>query len=506
MNKLIPLALLLLLAISSSAQSPNIVFILADDMGIGDVSHHGGLAPTPAIDRLAKEGMRFTDAHSTSSVCTPTRYGVLTGRYNWRTRLKKSVFFNPHDKPLIEAGEVTVASLLKEQGYNTACVGKWHLGIGWQFLENPVIDKKIQKGQGWDIDYSKPAITPTSHGFDFFYGIQASLDMAPYLYIKNDKAVEPGTVTKAFNRPGAASADFEANQCLITFARESVSFIEQQKADKPFFLYLPLTSPHTPIVPSEAWKGKSSIGSYGDFLMETDWVVGEVLKVLDKKKFADNTLIVFSTDNGCSPAAKIPHLEEQGHIPNGKQRGHKADIYEGGHRVPFIVRWPGKVPPGSTTDRLTCQTDFIATCADVLDAELPAHAAVDGVSFKSTLLGKTEARGIPVVHHSIDGAFAIRDGKWKLCLCPGSGGWSTPRRGKEAANAPRTQLFDLDADPLESNNLVNQHPEIAERLTKQMQAFVDNGRSTPGEKQPLVGKTDIFTGSPKATPKKKKGK
>jgi arylsulfatase A-like enzyme len=255
-TSLFALLILLVAAPSSAAETPNIVYILADDLGYGDLSHAGGKAPTPHCDRLAREGLRFTDAHTTSSVCTPTRYGILTGRYNWRSRLKKSVFFNPHEQPLIPASRPTVASLLKQQGYHTACIGKWHLGIGWKFLEQPPKLTSDQKGQGWDIDYAQSAVTPTSVGFDYFYGIQASLDMAPYVYIENDKAVTPATVTKAFHRPGAASADFEAVDCLTRWAEHSVAYIDQRaqaKERQPFFLYLPLTSPHTPIVPSKAW-------------------------------------------------------------------------------------------------------------------------------------------------------------------------------------------------------------------------------------------------------------
>ncbi|MGI9244212.1 MAG: sulfatase-like hydrolase/transferase [Verrucomicrobiales bacterium] len=481
----------------SGVRGPNIVFILADDMGIGDVSHTTGRAATPNIDRLAKEGMRFTDAHSSSAVCTPTRYSVLTGRYNWRTRLKKSVFFDPHDRPLIEPGETTVASYLKSNGYRTACVGKWHLGIGWQFLEDFKADPKKKKQQGWDIDYSKPAVTPTSHGFDYFFGIQASLDMAPYVYIENDRATKPGTVTKAFFRPGAAAEDFEAEDCLKDFAEKAVDFIDLNMAivdsarPAPFFLYLPLTSPHTPIVPSERWQGKSPIGEYGDFLMETDWVVGEILQRLDHYKIADDTLVIFTTDNGCSPAAKIPDLVKNGHMPNGELRGHKADIYEGGHRVPFLVRWPGKVKPGTVTPRLTCQTDFIATCADILGEPLAPAAGVDSVSFLPTLLQAGVVERDAIVHHSIGGAFSTPEGKRKLCLFKRSSGWSNPRPGKAPADAPPVQLFDMEADPAEQNNLALEKPGVVKRLTDLMQKYVDDGRSTPGPPQQNAGKTDI---------------
>ncbi len=481
-------AILILLTLSAihlqAASTPNIIFIFADDMGVGDVSHNGGKAPTPHIDRLATEGMRFTDAHTTSSVCTPSRYGLLAGRYNWRTHLQKSVYFNPHDKPLIAENQSTVASLLKGAGYHTGCVGKWHLGIGWEFKEGFTATKE-QAGQGWDIDYTKPAVTPTAHGFDYFFGIQASLDMAPYVYIENTLATAPATVVKAFHRKGAAAADFEAVDCLRDFAAKSVAFLDQRAAepDKPFFLYLPLTSPHTPIVPSKAWAGKSEIGKYGDFVMETDWVVGQVLESLDKHNLAKDTIVYFSTDNGCSPAAKIDQLEKKGHKPNGDLRGHKADIYEGGHRVPFIVRWPGVVAPATSTDRLISTSDVFATTADILDQEIKPTDGVDSISFLPTLKGEAQQPRSAVVHHSINGNFAIREGYWKLCLCPGSGGWSAPRPGKGPKGAPKVQLFNLTKDPAETTNLHATHPEKVAHLTALLQLFIDKGRSTEGKIQ-----------------------
>lgn len=477
---------------SQASQTPNIVFILADDMGVGDVSHNGGKAATPFIDQLAAEGMRFTDAHSSSAVCTPTRYSCLTGRYNWRTRLKKSVFFNPHDRPLIEPGESTLGSILQSKGYHTACIGKWHLGIGWQFIENFKLPKEKKGQAGWDIDYSKPAITPTSAGFDYFWGIQASLDMAPYVYIKNEMATAPGTVTKAFFRKGAAAVDFEANQCLKDFAAQSVAYINQRaKEKKPFFLYLPLTSPHTPIVPSEKWIGKSSIGSYGDFLMETDWVVGEVMQALAENQLSDNTLVIFTTDNGCSPQAKFSDLAKHSHFPSGTLRGHKADIYEGGHRVPFIIRWPGKIKPNTVTNRLTCQTDIFSTLAEITGHDVKSSEGVDSVSFLATLKDPAQKERDAIVSHSIRGAFAIRQGDWKLILCKGSGGWSAPRPGKAAKDAPRMQLFNLADDLSETTNLYAKHPEKVTELKALLEQYVASGRSTPGEKQPLVGKTNI---------------
>jgi len=470
----------------TSTEHPNIVFIFADDMGIGDVSHTTGKASTPHLDRLAKEGMRFTDAHTSSSVCTPSRYSLLTGRYNWRTILARSVFITPTKSPLIKKDETTVASLLKTKGYHTACIGKWHLGIGWQLLEK---GKKVegQKGKGWNIDYSKPAVTPTTNGFDYFFGITASLDMPPYVYIENEHAVSIPSVSKTFHTPsrmGATAADFEANKCLRDFAAKSVSYIDQRaKENKPFFLYLPLTSPHTPIVPSEKWQGKSDLGKYGDFLMETDWVVGEVLKVLDKHGLDKNTIVLFSTDNGCSPSADIPDLISKGHYPNGNLRGHKADIFEGGHRIPFIVKWPRVVKGGSVTNRLTCMTDFIATCAEITGAKLDDASGVDAISFLPSLkdpayTGDRKA----IVHHSINGTFAIREGNWKLALCPGSGGWSPPK-GKNLRGLPPVQLYDLSNDISETTNLQDKYPQKVKALTDLLQSYVDNGRSTKGKNQ-----------------------
>ena len=488
----------------AAEQAPNVIVILADDLGYGDLHHDGGLPPTPHCDQLAAEGMSFTDAHTTSSVCTPTRYGILTGRYNWRSRLKKSVLFGL-DEPLIPSSRLTMPAFLKQQDYHTAIVGKWHLGLGWQKLPNGETRKAKSgetKGKGWDFDYSKKVKGgPLALGFDESYIIPASLDMFPYVYLKNDKPTQEATVTKAFFRPGPSGADFEAINCLRDFARESRDYIKARAAnkDKPFFLYLPLTSPHTPIVPSKAWQGKSGIGSYGDFLMETDWVVGEVLDELDKNKLAGDTIVIFVTDNGCSPAAKIPDLVAQGHKPNGALRGHKADIYEGGHRVPFIVRWPGTVKAGSTFDQTICTSDIFATIADINGKleTLPASAAEDSFSFLSALKSENKTKAIRpfTIHHSINGSFAIRKGKWKLALCPGSGGWSEPKPNKALKNMelPNVQLFNLEADLGEQNNVQGKHPDIVNELVKDLATAIDNGRTTQGSSQSNDGYPNTFS-------------
>ncbi len=323
--------------------------------------------------------------------------------------------------------------------------------------------------------------------------------MFPYVYLKDDKPTEWATVTKAFHRPGPSGENFEAINCLRDFAQEASQFIDSRaKAkNKPFFLYLPLTSPHTPIVPAKRWQGKSGIGTYGDFLMETDWVVGEVLKAVDRNNIAKNTIIIFTADNGCSPQAKIPDLIKQGHKPNSNLRGHKADIFEGGHRTPFLVRWPAKVKAGSISKQTICTTDLFATLKEIIDSEkpFPNNAAEDSFSFLSSLLGKTNSPIRPfTIHHSINGSFAIRRGNWKLSLCPGSGGWSAPRPNiaKKNDKLPLIQLYNLSTDPSEKNNLQSKHPKLVQELVQELAKAIKNGRTTPGVKQSNEGHPKTF--------------
>lgn len=486
--------LLFLLASALCAKPPHVIVILADDMGVGDVSHHGGKAPTPHLDRLAREGMRFTDAHTSSSVCTPTRYALLTGRYNWRSPLKKGVLGGT-SAALIKNDEVLLPAFLGEHGYHSMAVGKWHLGLDWAKLpEKAEAAEGPTKGAGWNIDFTRKAAGgPTALGFDEDFLFPASLDMAPYVYLRDDKVIEAPTISATFwqNRWGPAVKAMKAEQCLGDFAREARAFIKRRSAeDAPFFLYLPLTSPHTPIAPSERFRGKSELGPYGDFLMETDWVVGEVLAELDAQGVAEDTLLFFTTDNGCSPQAGFEALANKDHHPSGPFRGHKADIYEGGHRVPFLVRWPGKVAAGSSSDRTLCQTDLFATVAAAIDQPLGDSTAPDSVPFLSTLAGETQEPRPATVHHSINGSFAIRKGSWKLCLCPGSGGWSSPKPQQAWKNPqlPRVQLFDLDDDPGEKTNLEAEHPEKVEELVGDLASLIDRGRTTPGPDQANHGR------------------
>lgn len=496
---------------------PNILLILADDLGYGDVAclNPAGKIPTPHLDRLAAEGMIFTDAHSSSSVCTPTRYGLLTGRYNWRSRLKQGVQ-GGLSPPLIEPGRLTLPGFLQQQGYHTACIGKWHLGLAWPRQTNtPAFTDQIEPGaDGWRVDFTKPIQSgPNSVGFDYFFGIAASLDMVPYTFIKNDRVTKIPTIDVAFpmmfgrtnslTRRGPGAVDFEAVEVLPTLVRKAVESIEartRQPAGQPFFLYLPLNAPHTPIAPTKPWQGKSGLNPYADFVMQMDAEVGTMLTALDRSGQATNTLVIFASDNGCSPEAKFDELRQHGHDPSASLRGGKADIFDGGHRIPFLTRWPGHIRPGSRSDQVICLNDLFATCAEILGKTLPDTAAEDSVSILAALEGRAnQPLREALVHHSINGSFAIRKAHWKLEICADSGGWSAPRPGSPAARGlPPLQLYDLSRDIGETNNVQAAHPEVVAQLTKLLEKYVAEGRSTPGAPQTNTTPVTIRR-SPEAT-------
>ena len=498
--RVLPLLLAVLSAAAAAAEKPNIVFILADDLGIGDVRcfNPDGKIATPNLDKLAAGGMKFTDAHTPSAVCTPTRYGVLTGRYNWRTRLQSGVLGGLSPR-LIEPGRLTAAQMLKDNGYATACIGKWHLGMDWAKHEGKGVEElNIEKpDQVWSVDFTKPiANGPNAVGFDYYFGIAASLDMVPYTFIENDRVTKVPTKEVAFpmmtdrenggmTRKGPAAEGFEAVDVLPTLTGVACDWITTAaKNGRPFFLYLPLNAPHTPINPLPSWKGRSGLNAYGDFVMQVDAAAGQVLAALEKAGAAGNTLVVFTSDNGCSPSAKFDELRAKGHDPSAGFRGHKADIFEGGHRVPFIVSWPGKVKAGASSAQTVCLTDFMATAAEIAGAKIPGEAAEDSVSLVPVLFGKDGPRRSTLVSHSINGSFAIREGNWKLCLCAGSGGWSAPKPGTPAEKAlPPDQLYDLAADRAEQKNVAAEHPEIVKRLSELLDKFIADGRSTLGEAQ-----------------------
>ena len=379
-----------------------------------------------------------------------------------------------YSKHLIEAGRLTVASLLNQRGYNTACIGKWHLG-----MDMPTTNMNIPHSR--NIDWKGTIKNgPTEKGFDYFFGISASLDMHPYIYIENDKFVGECTTQKAFHRKGPAHKDFEAVQVLPEISRKTVGYIENQNSHTPFFIYVPLTAPHTPVVPSEEYKDKSSLGNYGDFCMQVDGVVGEICDALDRKGMTDNTMVIFTSDNGCAPYIGVKDLEKMGHYPSYIYRGYKADIFEGGHRIPFIVRWPKKVNASSKSEETVCLTDFLATCAAIIGEELPPNAGEDSYNILPLMLGKKLPGPIreATVHHSINGSFSIRQKNWKLELCADSGGWSDPKPGK-SQGLPPVQLYDLEADISEKTNVYDKHPEIVKQLTALLEKYKREGRSVP---------------------------
>lgn len=475
---------------------PNIVYIICDDLGYGDIqclAPKTSKIPTPHSDKLASEGMIFRDAHSGSSVCSPTRYGIMTGRYSWRTRLQKGVVtgFAPS---LIAEDRMTVAGFLKQQGYATAAVGKWHLDF--EYLNPETGEKYTQKQHKTPPIGAKIPDGPIHRGFDYYHGFHHARNMEAV--IENDKVIEHDPVENMLPR----------------LTQKSVEYIDSRKGIKePFFLYIPLGSPHTPIVPTGEWVGKSGLGKYGDFVMQTDNVVGEVSKALEKNGFTKNTLVIFTSDNGCSKAAGIPQLAAQGHKVSAHLRGSKADIWEGGHRIPFIVKWPGKVEPGSTSDQLICLTDLFATTADILDQELPKGTCEDSVSFLPALSAKpivSTREG--VIHHSFSGHFAYRSGKWKLLLAKASGGWTSPKENQVPKGSPKGQLYDMETDVGEKNNLYTSKPELVAELMAKFTKDVKQGRSTEGSKSKndveniVLWKSENKSADSKPKKKKKKSK
>ena len=468
-------ALALAAARRSTGQSardlPNILYIICDDLGYGDVQclnpEHGKI-PTPHLDRLASQGLVFTDCHGGSAVCTPTRYGVLTGRYCWRTRLQQGVL-DSDTEPLIAPGRLTVPGLLRRHGYTTAAVGKWHLGYTFAREAGEAGGRAVGVG-------TRLVGGPTTRGFDSFYGFSHA--RAIQWLVTDDKIAEK---VEAVDMLGL----------LTTRVKEYLARARQ--AGRPFFCYWALNSPHTPIVPTPAWQGKSGLNAYADFVMQTDAAIGEVLAALQSEGLADNTLVVFTSDNGCSPAARIEELRRAGHEPSAQYRGYKADIWDGGHRIPFLVRWPGKVRAGGRSDQLLCLGDLLATAADLVGTKLPANAGEDSFSFLGHLLGTGVSARRNLIHHSIQGRFAIREANWKLELCAGSGGWGSPNeQAARREGLPGVQLYDLAHDVGEQHNVQAQHPETVQRLTKLLVQQVAAGRSTPGQPQANDREIDVY--------------
>lgn len=490
-----------------AAEKPNIVFILADDLGYGDVGCYNPSSkiPTPHLDRMAREGMRFTDAHSPSSVCTPTRYALLTGRYAWRSPLKRGVL-GPWGLPIIAPGRLTVGELLRQHGYATAAIGKWHLGLSYATKDGQPASSGREHMS--NVDFAKPISEgPTARGFDYYFGVNVP-NYPPYCFIENDRTVGIPTVrdggeADGINIPGPMLPGWKLVDILPELARRTERWIEDAakaaKAGKPFFLYLPLTSPHFPVVPAAVFKGKSQAGEYGDFVVQTDDYVGRVLAALEKAGVAENTLVFFTSDNGPETASEVSpgaydRVRIHQHASMGELRGVKRDLWEGGHRVPFLARWPGRIPAGAVSDETICHVDFMATVAALLGATLPPDAAVDSFNLLPVLRGEKLTQPVreATVHHGISGRLAIRSGGWVL-IEKGTGeenrgaaaepAWRKEARGYPADTA-EGQLFNLVADPQQKQNLYSAEPDRVRELTSLLEKYRAQGRSTPGPAQP----------------------
>lgn len=467
------------IAAYSGEEKPNIIFIMSDDQGYGDVSsfNPNSKINTPGIDRLAKEGMMFTDAHSASAVCTPTRYGVLTGRYPWRTHLQKGVLsakskvlpdgtISVGDIPLIDEKTLTVAQFLKDQGYDTAMAGKWHLGFKYLLPKDTKVDKS--RGKFYDAVPVGTKIVggPIERGFDKYWGFHHARQMGTW--------IEQDRVTYNLKN---------TDEMLNRITEKAVNYIsESQRQEKPFFLYVPLSAPHSPVVPSKKWIGKSGINLHGDFVMETDHSVERILNALDDAKLTHNTIVIFTTDNGTSPNANLKQLLAGEHSPSADLRGHKADIWEGGHRVPYVVRWPNNIKPGTTHNNTVVHNSLLATTADILNVPLPDNMGVDSFSILPALKGSHEITHPISIFASISGHFAVRVGDWKLAACKGSCGWS-----EGGDNHIEMQLYNMKTDRAETTNLYNEKPEIVAQLKNHLEQAVNNGYSVEGK----TGSNDV---------------
>lgn len=503
----------------------NIILFFADDLGIGDVSAFNPEAKfqTKNIDRLAEKGMRFTDSHATSAVCTPSRYGLLTGRYNWRSKLKSYVI--PGDaESLIEKDRRTLAQLLKDHGYNTAAVGKWHLGLDWELKKEKDYDyfgvseelaedknAEFQKGRldnfgnntgeayvrGLDIDYSKPIkFGPNQLGFDYFYGTPASLDQGPFVIIENDRVLDPpvnvmgnANISRVADNTqktwelGVASPEVSPyhipDQMQSKFMEILEDFVEEKD---PFFMYYPNHLVHGPIIPQERFQGKSGIGDYGDFVLQLDSYVGEIIDYLETRDEFDNTIFIFTSDNGVSSIVDLEELRSKGHDSSNGLRGHKMHIWEGGHREPTIVCYPEMIQGGQVSNHMISHSDIFKTIAELLDANTADDEAEDSISNLSLWQGEDKPVREDIIHSSINGGFSIRRDFWKLIFVTDGGMSIDYERNIESYKETfyPSELYDLRDDISESHNVIEDHPEIVKTLSESLARYIKEGRSTEG--------------------------
>lgn len=474
----------------ASPNRPNIVLILADDLGYGDLSCYGAKkVQTPNVDRLAREGIQFMDAHAPSAVCTPSRYSVLTGRYCWRTQLKVDCLFG-YDPLLIEDGRLTTASMLKSIGYSTAVIGKWHLGFG---RDHPDWNGELKPG-------------PLEVGFDYYFGYPVTNAQAPYVYVENHRVVgldanDPiriGPESKTATQYGGKAARYKADEMTITLTHKAVDYIERNSSH-PFFLYFQPPTVHTPYTPNARFHGTSQCGVYGDFIHELDWSVGEILSALERTGIAENTIVILTTDQG---GLYDREAYDMGHRVNGPLLGQKTDVWEGGHRIPFLARWPGRITPGTRSNELISTIDLMATAAAITGIELPQDAAPDSFNVLPALVGNGSGkpvRGGALILESYTGMLGVREGDWMLILGRGSGGstteyfkhygmwleelgrsttgWAVTSMGAPDPHLPPGQLYNLAHDLGEAENLYTQHPDIVQRLTSILIDYRTTGRS-----------------------------
>ncbi|MCK0157305.1 arylsulfatase [Cellulophaga sp. F20128] len=483
----------------NKTSKPNIIYILADDLGIGDLSvyNENGKINTPHLDQMAAEGMRFTDAHTSSSVCTPTRYGILTGRYNWRTPLKSFVTWG-NSPTLIKEGRLTMAQMLKDKGYTTANIGKWHLGINWAMKDGAKsydhFSTFTDRVDFSKIDYSKPIqFGPTNLGFDYSFMLAASLNMPPFIYFENDSATMLPTKKSEQNRAthpytswikGDISDDFIHEQVLPTFVDKTISYIEKNaNEDKPFFIYLPLPAPHSPVLPIAPWTGTSGLNEYADFVIMIDDLMGRIFKTLKDQGIEENTMVIFTSDNGCAGTANLSLLKSKGHNPSYIYSGNKGSYLEGGHRVPFLVKWPKMIVANSVSNATICTTDFMATCADLVNYSLKDNEAEDSFSILPLLLKKEGYQRAATIHHSKTGIFAIRKGDWKLIVSPNAGVNAAGKPEKPKKALPEEILYNLKTDVAEKVNLAEKYPEKVAELKSLLIKQITDGRTTKGKIQ-----------------------
>lgn len=487
------LTILLLIPLALQAGKPNIVVILADDLGYGDLGSYNpeSKIPTPHLDRLAQQGVRLTDAHAAAAICTPSRYGLLTGRYPWRPPLVSNVAI--WGKPVIPRDRLTLPKLLQQHGYLTACIGKWHLG--WEWPTRDGARPRTNRDGSCNVDFNKPiAEGPTTRGFDYYFGTCVP-NYPPYCFIENDRTVGiPSEASTEFEFPGPKAPGWDQKEILPALTHLAVRYIEAAaRSKKPFFLYFALTAPHHPVVPTAEFRGKSGAGDYGDFVAQTDWTVGQVLAALDRTKLAKDTLVIFTSDNGpeitriradgfkVMEVGAYDRLQRYGHASMGPLRGIKYEAWEGGHRVPFLARWPGKIPAGVVSDQLFCLTDLLATVAAILGVRLPNDAAEDSFNALPLLRGGKAERDHVVlmgVRHNL----AVRKGEWVWINAPAGfheePEWFRQARGYEPNPHPG-QLYNLREDlPQRRNHYAEQSQKLHE-LKALLEQLQNRGRSRP---------------------------